>query len=69
MVKQERVYFRLEEINVLNGLDDNAMGQVIFKNPMREDMRDVLKTIAWLATTWDITPTEKYQLFLHNLTT
>lgn len=41
----------------------------LFKNPTREDMKDVLKTIAWPGTKWDLTPTWKYQLFPYNLNT
>lgn len=48
------------------GLDDYAIEQVIFKNSMREDMKNALKTIAWPETKWHVTPTRKYKLFLHN---
>lgn len=47
VVKHEKVYFRLEEINACYTLDDNVVGQVIFKNTIQEDMKDVLKRIAW----------------------
>lgn len=39
----------------------------IFKSPTRQDLKDALKRIAWSDTKWDRTPTEKYQLFRHNL--
>lgn len=45
--KQERLYFRLEEINTFYKLDDNVAGQIICKNPTRKDIRDALKMIVW----------------------
>ncbi|KGN44535.1 hypothetical protein Csa_015502 [Cucumis sativus] len=69
VVKQEHVYFGLDDINAFYGLDTNEVGQVIFKNSTPKDMDDGLKTITWLKTEWDNKPTEKYQLFSHNLNT
>lgn len=69
VVKQEKVYFEKEEINALHGLDDNMVGEVIFKNPMRKDIRNALKIISWSETMWDINLIEKYQFFSHNLNT
>lgn len=69
VVKRKKIYFGLDEINAFFGLDENAVGQVILKNSMREDMKDALETITWKGATWDETPIEKYQLFSHNLNT
>ena len=54
---------------MLNGLDGNAIGHKIFKNPTQQNMNNLLARVAWLRTKWDKMPTEKYQLFLHNLNT
>ncbi|TYK29776.1 hypothetical protein E5676_scaffold2208G00350 [Cucumis melo var. makuwa] len=40
MVKRKKVDFRLEAINVLYGLHDNAIGHVIVKNPTEQDIFD-----------------------------
>lgn len=68
VVKHEKVYFGPEEISTFYKLDGNTIGQVIFKNPMHEDMRDALKTIARSGTQWDITLTQKLQFFYRTST-
>lgn len=46
MVKGNKVDFGLEAINAFYGLDDNTIGNAIFKNPTEQDMQDELKRVA-----------------------
>lgn len=69
LVKGKKVKFGPAAINVLYGLEQIAVWHPIFKEPLDCDKQDTLEKVAWLRTKWDITPTEKYQLLLHNLNT
>lgn len=68
-VKGQKVDFRLKAINELYGLENNEIGNKIFKNLKEQNLEMVLQRVAWPRTKWDRTPTEKYQLFPHNLNT
>ncbi|KAA0035538.1 protein MNN4-like [Cucumis melo var. makuwa] len=65
----KRVDFGLDAINELYRLDNNEIGHVVFKNRKDRDLQEALEKVTWPWTKWDRTPTGKYQLFPHNLTT
>lgn len=63
MVKGEKVSFIAEEINTLYGLSNNLdeyLGQGIIAKPIESDIKRVIKTITWLSTNWEETPTRKF---------
>lgn len=57
MVKHKKEYFEAKHINAFLELNENAIGQLILKNPTWEDMKDALKTITWIEENWDVTTT------------
>ena len=62
-VKEKKVDFGYEAINILYGLENNGIKHVIFKNHKELNLQEALEKVMWPGTKWDRTPTGKYQLF------
>ncbi|KAA0053481.1 protein MNN4-like [Cucumis melo var. makuwa] len=62
--QSEEICEEFKELEELSPLEDEVVKP---SKKKRNDLKDALKRIAWSDTKWDRTPTEKYQLFRHNL--